>query len=159
MVVAFIMLNKVSTHTPIKTNPAPMIVVVQSPSSSSQQQEPSQQVPLQSPQNQINLKTRGETNYNQVGVLYSTNKNNKSSIIPLYGRPTYSGSNKWNYYAKTDGYHSQSIPLQFKNKDCLDTTGCTELDDGDALTIMELGDESFAVRKYQTALPQYIPYV
>ena len=42
----------------------------------------------------INIHTRGESNnYQQVGFLH--NNNNK---LPIYGKQTYPGSNKYNYY-------------------------------------------------------------
>lgn len=127
---------------------SPVVVVMQSGQQESKKTTHAPEV------HRINISTRGEiASYQQVGVLYSGDK----SVLPLYGRPTYTGSQKWNYYTSTDGYNPQQLPLQNKNRDCLDNVGCTELDDGDLVPIAELGGAQYTVRKYQTSAPKYIP--
>ena len=105
----------------------------------------------------INISTRGEEPFQQVGVLYSNDDTNH--VLPLYGRPTYVGSQKWNYYTTTDGFQSIRLGIQQRNHDCLDTIGCAQLDNGDQLQLPELGDATFKVRMYQTNVPRYLPNV
>lgn len=105
----------------------------------------------------INISTRGEESFQQVGVLYSNE--DKNHVLPLYGRPTYVGSQKWNYYTTTDGFQSIQLGLQQRDHDCLDMIGCTQFDNGDQLHIPELGDAAFKVRMYQSNVPRYLPWV
>ena len=138
------------TRTAPSKRQAPETIVIVAP----QPQQPQQQNDPRLPSTPINVSTRGETSFQQIGVLYSVD--DKERVLPLYGRPTYVGSQKWNYYTKTDGFQSMQLALQ-RGNDCLDNIGCRELDEDDVLVIPELGATSFKVRKYQTAAPRYIP--
>jgi hypothetical protein len=109
-------------------------------------------------ENTINNSTRGRYAYQQVGVLYNSNPESDSKVLPLFGRPTYAGSQKWNYYTNTDGYNPIKLSLQLGNRDCLDQVGCNEINDGETINIPELNG-SFKVRIYQTIAPSYIPDV
>jgi len=109
-------------------------------------------------ENTINNSTRGRYAYQQVGVLYNTNPEGDSKVLPLFGRPTYAGSQKWNYYTNTDGYNPIKLSLQLGNRDCLDQVGCNEINDADTISIPELNG-TFKVRIYQTIAPSYIPNV
>ena len=53
----------------------------------------------------INIRTRGVENFRQIGTLY-----NDGTVLPLYGRPTYSSSSKWNYYAVTNDHIHIQVP-------------------------------------------------
>lgn len=108
----------------------------------------------------INVKTRGESiGYQQVGILIQagvTGDNKK--ILPIYGKPTYSGSQNWNYYTSTDGYHSMKVAVTNKNKSCTHEFGCQEIYDGDLVNI-EGYDSQFKVSIYELDKPRYIPYI
>ena len=43
-------------------------------------------------------------------------QNSEPVILPLFGRPTYNGSNKWSYYTSTDKMNQIKIPIS--NKKC-----------------------------------------
>ena len=103
----------------------------------------------------INIPTRGETNYVQIGIL-SNSDNDK--ILPLYGKQIYQRSQQWNYYTTTDNYNLIKIPLSYEGKDCMKETGCKELNDGDNILIEEYG-EIFKVKIYESSKYRYIPYV
>ena len=97
----------------------------------------------------INISTRGEAGpYQQVGTLFDAES---KRILPLFGRPLYQGSDKWNYYTTTDGYHTVQLAFNYKNKDCMnDQTGCEELYDGDSIVIPEY-NATFQVKRYSYA--------
>ena len=118
------------------------------------------------PSRKINIKTRGEDKFEQIGILskkdVSNNtvlpgNNNKSVVIPLIGRKTYINSRRWNYYTATDKYHVVKIPIYVKNKNCLDNLGCDELYDGDIINIPEYNGD-FVVKLYNINKLRYIPF-
>jgi len=103
----------------------------------------------------INMPTRGfSENYQQVGAINSGDK-----ILPLYGRPRWPGASKWNYYTSTDSFQSVKLPVNFKNRDCLDEIGCDEVYDGDSLGIPQFGQErEFKANIYRLDKPYYLPF-
>jgi hypothetical protein len=110
---------------------------------------------LSSPETTFYTSTRGEHSFQQIGVLSDTTSDR---IIPIYGRPTYIGSSRWNYYTSTDGFREIKLPIQHQNKDCLDTTGCPELYDNDKLDIPEY-KSTFMFKKYNYDKPRYNPHI
>lgn len=115
----------------------------------------------------INIPTRGpEGEYQQIGYLYKdeiadeTKKignNTEAVMLPLYGRPTYNGSNKWMYYISSDKYHSIKMPIQHKNRKCDSEYGCDEIYDDDTVNVPSYNGE-FKVKIYEYDAPKYIPY-
>lgn len=104
----------------------------------------------------INIRTRGEpNNYSQIGILTSTT--NPNDIKPLYGRQTYRGSNLWNYYTALDSHLSTKIPIE-TNRNCIETHGCSEINSGDNINIINSTDE-YKVNLYPYNDLQYIPYL
>ena len=103
----------------------------------------------------INVPTRGMEQFRQVGIL--TEKNNKR-VLPLYGRRTYVGSHKWNYYTSTDGYQSFQVSVTNKNKDCSEEYGCEEMYSDDEVYIPAY-NATFRVLMYKNTGPRYIPYI
>ena len=102
----------------------------------------------------INIRTRGSTNYSQIGTL--TN-DEKSKIYPLYGKQTYPGSNRWMYYTRTDTFNNVSVGVQHNNRDCMNSdNGCNELYDNDDVFVDEFG-EHLNVKIYRNKEFQYIP--
>ena len=94
----------------------------------------------------INIETRGSGgDFQQLGVLSkdtisndqedSPGNNTDSVILPLYGKPTYRGSNRYLYYTETDKYNPVKVPINYKDRDCTDDQGCDEIYDGDQVTI------------------------
>lgn len=116
----------------------------------------------------INVPTRGyPTPFQQVGILTpalevaSTPIPGSSitpNILPLYGRQTYNGSDKWNYYITSDGYQSVKIPINNNAKDCMDEFGCRELYDGDVINV-PIYNQEFKATIYNYNGPRYIPYI
>ena len=106
----------------------------------------------------INISTRGDiVDYSQVGVL-TNNSNNKNTILPLFGKQTYPGSNKWLYYTSTDKYNSIKLPINFKNRNCSNDIGCDEITENDELNVPAY-NSNFKVTIYNIDKPRYIPYI
>ena len=104
----------------------------------------------------INIRTRGEPpKYDQIGFL--TSESNPNDIKPLFGRQTYRGSSLWNYYTALDSHLSTKIPIQ-KNRNCIDTHGCSEINSGDTINISG-SSENYKVELYPYNEIRYIPYV
>ena len=116
----------------------------------------------------INIPSRGPfQSYQQIGTLYKENienpgvmpgNNNESNILPLFGRPTYPGSNRWNYYTSSDKFQSVKLPISMDGRKCTDDLGCNELRDGDMVVIPSYNGR-FKVEIYDFDKPRYIPYV
>jgi len=116
----------------------------------------------------INIPSRGpQQSYQQVGILYKENienpdklpgNNNESNILPLFGRPTYAGSNRWNYYTSSDKFQNYKLPINIDGRKCTDDTGCNELMNGTMITIPSYNGQ-FKVEIYDFDSPRYIPYV
>ena len=116
----------------------------------------------------INIPSRGPMqSYQQVGIMYKENientdkqpgNNTDSNVLPLYGRPTFNGSNKWNYYTASDKFQNFKLPISCDGRKCDDDLGCNELRSGDMLTIPSYNGR-FRVEIYGFDKPRYIPYV
>lgn len=103
----------------------------------------------------VNIRTRGrELPYQMIGFLYrnETSENyNKDDVnrLMLFGRPKWSGSNKFDYYVTTSENSSIKIPIDDSNH---------ELFDGDNLTVTGFNG-NFKVKLYEYKEMQYIPYI
>lgn len=103
----------------------------------------------------INIPTRGETNYIQIGILSNSQLD---KVLPLYGKQTYQRSQRWNYYTTTNTYNIIKIPLNFQGDECMKERGCRELVDGDSIFIDEYSKD-FIVKIYESKEYRYIPYI
>jgi hypothetical protein len=116
----------------------------------------------------VNIPTRGYSGgYQQVGILYkktvsdptaAPGNNTESNILPLYGQPTFQGSNKWNYYTSSDKFTSLKIPVQHNSRECTTEHGCQELYDGDSVAIPAYNGD-FEVKIYGYDSPRYLPHI
>jgi hypothetical protein len=106
----------------------------------------------------INIRTRGGMrNFAQLGVLTGT-KDGQQVVLPLYGRPTYGGSDYYEYYTASDGFQSFKMPIINQGKDCTNEHGCKEIFDKDTIAVKGYTDD-FRVDLYQNQMPRYIPYL
>lgn len=108
----------------------------------------------------INVATRGQSGgFQQVGMLYrDENSRGDNTVLPLYGRPIYPGSNKWNYYTSSDKYHSVKMPITHNGRKCDADYGCDELYSNDMIQLTSY-DGDFKVEIYDYDKPRYIPFV
>lgn len=108
----------------------------------------------------VNQPTRGEVvDYQQVGILTSERKDGMDEpiIVPLFGRPTYRGSQKYQYYGASDKVHMSRIPVIYKGKDCTEEYGCDEIYEGDRVNVPTY-NRDFAANIYRKDNLRYIPY-
>jgi hypothetical protein len=82
--------------------------------------------------------------YQQVGILtLGANGAGAQTAplapVPLYGRPTHRGSDRWNYYAVSNQHVPQKLPVFTKDRDCARLMGCPEASDGDTLDVRGYG--------------------
>lgn len=115
----------------------------------------------------INIPTRGpEGGYQQIGYIYkdeladetkNIGNNTEPVMLPLFGAPTHSGSNKWMYYIASDKYHSIKMPINYKDRKCDSEYGCDELYNDDVVDVPSYNGK-FKVNIYEYDKPKYIPY-
>jgi hypothetical protein len=116
----------------------------------------------------INIPSRGPLQtYQQMGILYKENivdtdklpgNNSDNSILPLFGRPTFNGSKRWNYYTSSDKFQNFKIPITSNGRKCSDDNGCDEIMNGDMIDIPSYNGK-FKVEIYDYDSPRYIPYI
>ena len=90
--------------------------------------------------------------YQQMGLI----RTDENTVLPLYGRPTASRSDRFQYYSRTDTYNPVQIPLRYNNRDCVDDIGCNELFDGDTVSLVPSGQRG-QVTLYRLSGPTYVP--
>lgn len=104
----------------------------------------------------MDIPTRGyPDNYNQYGVLIrehdhdNKDTNNQNQIIRLFGRQTYPGSDRYEYYTMiTSGNDLIKIPIHNRRRN--------ELYDDDTIYIRELNGK-YRVQLYKYDAPRYYP--
>jgi hypothetical protein len=101
--------------------------------------------------NLINYPTRGyPENYQELGLAI---RKEDEKYLQLFGRPTFPGSNQWEYYvrAEKDGYVNK-IPINTRNK--------KELYDGDTIDVIGMNQEKgkFIIKLFDYNTPRYNPY-
>jgi hypothetical protein len=116
----------------------------------------------------INMPSRGPNlSYQQIGHLYKDEitdsskqigNNSETTILPLFSRPTFNGSNRWNYYTSSDKFQSVKLPISIDGRKCTDDLGCKELMNGDVVNIPSYNGQ-FKVEIYDYDKPRYIPFV
>jgi hypothetical protein len=100
----------------------------------------------------INIPTQGlPDSFQSVGVIQAGDQ-----ILPLYGRRTLRGSDRWNYYTRTDTYNPVPLPVHFQRRDCMDDVGCQEILSGEKVKIEALHKEG-KTSIYRFDGPKYIP--
>ncbi len=115
-----------------------------------------------SPDRLININTRSggyEESYRQVGIITREDEESDSpTIMPIFGKPSATNRDKWNYYTMSSGFNSFKIPLSYKDRNCLDDNGCEEIYSKDKVYIPQY-KSFFNVDVYNLDRPKYIPNV
>ena len=106
----------------------------------------------------INIPTQGvyDAPYRQVGIL--TRINGPEMILPLMGRPTLPGRDKWNFYTMSDKNNMIKLPISFQSKNCTGEYGCDNVSNGDTVYVEGYND-AFKVTSYENNTLRYIPYI
>jgi len=100
----------------------------------------------------FNIPTQGlPESFQSVGVI-----NVNDQMLPLYGRRTTGGSDRWNYYTRTDTYNPVPLPVKFQKRNCMDGVGCSEMMSGETVMIDGLQKEGKA-QLYGMDGPTYLP--
>lgn len=101
----------------------------------------------------INIPTQGlPESFQSVGVI-STD----GDALPLYGRRTGRGNDRWNYYTRTNTFNPVPVPIRYKGRDCMDSDiGCEELFSGETIDI-DILHKKGKVRTYRFDGPKYMP--
>ena len=104
----------------------------------------------------VNIETRGmQSNYGQVGIL--TRTNGSEMILPLMGRRTMSGRDKWEYYTISgSGNLNARLPISVNGKNCSGEYGCDEVYNGDVVYVEGYND-TFSATIYENNSLRYIP--
>lgn len=146
---SFFFLSRAHTHSTHKSLLSPS-----SPQQSISTTRKTSPAPTQLPDRRINIPTRGEPpKYQQIGILTrdegedeSRERNKDPKILQLYGRPTYRGSDIWNYYATHEGIE---IPIYNNGVNCDRLRGCDEMYGGDNVDLNPY-DSSYEIEIYKT---------
>lgn len=101
--------------------------------------------------------TQITTNTNTINLTTNVNTGNNNSVLPLYGRRIYRGSDKWNYYVLNENYNQVRLPLTIDGKDSMEEYGVKELYDNDTVFIPSQG-KTYTVKIYEKTEYRYIPY-
>jgi hypothetical protein len=107
----------------------------------------------------INIPTRGpEMEYTQMGILTRENSGD-DLILPLMGRRSSNGRDKYQYYTMTNnaGNIHTKLPISVKGKSCTSDLGCDEIFNGDVVYVEGYKD-TFRATIYENMLYKYIPY-
>lgn len=108
----------------------------------------------------VNVPTRGyATGYQQVGVLVEEGSQGEKKLLPLFGQQTWPGSRQWQYYTSSDGFQAVKLPVNNKNRNCLDRHGCDEIYDGNNVNVAGYNNRRFKATIYKLDAPRYIPYI
>lgn len=101
----------------------------------------------------INIPTQGlPESFQSVGVI-STD----GDALPLFGRRTGRGNDRWNYYTRTNTFNPVPVPIRYKGRDCMESDiGCEELFSGETVDI-DIIRKKGKVRTYRFDGPKYIP--
>jgi hypothetical protein len=98
------------------------------------------------------IATRGAPeSYQQMGILTA----HDGKLLPLYGRRVAPRSDYFNYYTRTDTYNPVAVPVRLGRRDCQDSTGCSEVFNGDKVQMTPTG-ESATVTLYGFDGPRYV---
>jgi hypothetical protein len=90
--------------------------------------------------------------YQSVGIITT----DSGDALPLYGRRTTMGGDRWNYYTRTDTYNPVQLPLHIGKRDCTEDIGCNEVSNGDELKLPVKG-QTGRVTLYNNSGPRYYP--
>lgn len=115
----------------------------------------SDRLPIYPRQNPSYPLRRVATDFQQIGTLVHENEA-EPIILPLFGRPMPTRTDRWEYYTATDKQHMLRIPVMFENNDCTEEIGCREVYKNDKVFIPAYQKE-FKVNLYKYKDNTYIP--
>jgi hypothetical protein len=107
----------------------------------------------------INIETQGlGTQYEQIGILERDGGKQDDLILPLMGRRSMIGRDKWQYYTISNtGTLNTKLPVTFEGRSCTSENGCNIINSGDTVYVKGYNDR-FRVTVYENNNLQYIPF-
>ena len=80
-------------------------------------------------------------------------------ILPLMGRRTMTGRDKYEYYAISNtGNINTKLPISVNGKSCTSEYDCDDINNGDTVYVQGYND-AFQVTMYENSNFRYIPYL
>lgn len=117
-------------------------------------QLPAAQPALQQQQQaMIVVKPQYTSEYKQLGYL----SDDQSKTLPLFGRRSLTSRDRFQYYVLTTDQQPVKLLFRHNGSNCADERGCSEITDGEQLTIDEFGGRSFKVTLYPPESLRYDP--
>ena len=107
----------------------------------------------------IQIQSRGiNTEYQQIGILTrDLNMNGNELILPLFGRRTMTGRDKWQYYTISNtGTLNTKLPVSVNGKSCTSDIGCDMIYNNDTVYVEGYKDV-FRATIYENNLLRYLP--
>jgi hypothetical protein len=96
--------------------------------------------------------------YRQIGILTPTSQTTNGNILPLMGRPLFTGRSKFQYYTISNQHNNVKLPISVNGKSGLDERGVDEIFDGDTVYV-EGYEDIFKVTKYDNGTLRYLPVI
>lgn len=108
----------------------------------------------------VNIESRGlSTGYQQIGILNRSNGGSGDMILPLMGRRSMAGRDKWQYYTISNtGNINTKLPVSINGKSCTSEYGCDNINNSD-LVYVEGYNDTFRATVYENNTFQYIPVI
>lgn len=109
----------------------------------------------------INVQTRGtNSEYQQMGILTQNKPGSKDNLIlPLMGRRTQTGRDKWQFYSMSNtGHMNSKLPISINGKSCTSEHGCDPIYNSDTVYVEGYND-LFKVTKYENDTLRYLPSI
>ena len=121
----------------------------------------------------INVPTQGyKQSFSQMGILvrdrtegsvssiyYDSNDSlHDNMILPLMGRRTMNGRDKYQYYTTAQN-GTTKLPIIFRGKIGMNEYGCDEISNSDIVTVQGYNNNNFKATIYENGNNQYIGYI
>jgi hypothetical protein len=92
-------------------------------------------------------KTWKPPHFQQMGLLSGTN----GETLPLYGKQSYSHSDRYHYYTTTPGEQIFPLPITHNGRDCTEDIGCPEFYGNENIQVFGK-DGDYTTKIYRTTL-------
>jgi hypothetical protein len=107
----------------------------------------------------IQMQSRGiNSEYQQIGILTRDVNMGGELILPLFGRRTMTGRDKWQYYTISNtGTLNTKLPVSVNGKSCTSELGCDMIYNNDSVFVEGYKDV-FRATIYENNLLRYLPF-
>jgi hypothetical protein len=99
---------------------------------------------------------RGQgSEYQQIGALLGTpaEDGQDPTVLPLFGRPSPTRRDRWEYYSSSDKNHMWRVPVEYEGRNCQEDVACNEIQAGDKVRVpIYKNDLTAQIYKYDLSL-------